>query len=41
MSKRKAVPVYLDDAEKEKLQKIADSWGVSLSGAIKRLIREA
>ncbi|QSJ19653.1 ribbon-helix-helix protein, CopG family [Nostoc sp. UHCC 0702] len=38
--KKKSLPVYLDDFEKEKLKKIADNWGVSLSSAIKRLIRE-
>jgi hypothetical protein len=37
---KKALPVYLDDVEREKLNKIAASWGVSLSSAIKRLIRE-
>jgi hypothetical protein len=41
MSKKKPLPVYLDDIEREKLEKLADSWGVSLSNAIKRLIREA
>lgn len=40
MSKKKALPVYLDDLEKQKLQKLANEWGISLSGAVKRLIRE-
>jgi hypothetical protein len=39
-TKKKPVPVYLDELEREKLDKIAQSWGVSLSAAIKRLIRE-
>lgn len=39
--KKKAVPVYLSDYEKEKLTEIAEKWGVSLSSAIVRLIREA
>lgn len=38
---KKSLPVDLDDAEKEKLLKLATKWGVSLSAAIKKLIREA
>ncbi|WP_066379832.1 MULTISPECIES: ribbon-helix-helix protein, CopG family [unclassified Anabaena] len=38
--KKKSLPVYLDEVEKEKLEKIAANWGVSLSSAVKRLIRE-
>ncbi|MBR8838030.1 MAG: ribbon-helix-helix protein, CopG family [Stigonema ocellatum SAG 48.90 = DSM 106950] len=38
---KKSLPVDLDDVEKEKLRQIAIKWGVSLSAAIKRLIREA
>lgn len=38
---RKSLPVDLDDAERERLRQIATKWGVSLSAAIKKLIREA
>ena len=41
MKKKQALPVYLDEVEKEKIKKIAKLWGVSMSSAIKRLIREA
>ncbi len=37
---KKSLPVYLDEFERQKLEKIAASWGVSLSAAVKRLIRE-
>lgn len=40
MVKKKALPVYLDEKERQKLDEIAKQWGVSLSTAIKRLIRE-
>ena len=39
-TKKHPVPAYLDDYEFERLVKIAAKWGCSLSGAIKRLIRE-
>jgi len=38
--RKKPLPVYLDDVERKKLEEIAATWGVSLSAAIKRLIRE-
>jgi hypothetical protein len=38
--KRTSLPVYLDSFEREKLEKIAEYWGTSLSTTIKRLIRE-
>ncbi|MDZ8035164.1 MAG: ribbon-helix-helix protein, CopG family [Nostoc sp. DedSLP04] len=38
--KSTALPVYLDSFEREKLEKIAEYWGTSLSTTIKRLIRE-
>jgi hypothetical protein len=37
---RKPLPVYLDDVEKKILSDLAQDWGVSLSAAVKRLIRE-
>jgi hypothetical protein len=40
-AERKSMPVDLDDAEREKLRKIATNWGLSLSAAIKKLIRDA
>jgi hypothetical protein len=39
-TKKHPVPAYLDDVEFKKLQEIAESWGCSLSAAIKRLIRD-
>lgn len=38
--KKTSLPIYLDDFERQKLERIASSWGVSLSAAVKRLIRE-
>jgi hypothetical protein len=38
--KKKALPIYLDDLERQILEKLSDEWGVSLSAAVKRLIRE-
>jgi macrodomain Ter protein organizer (MatP/YcbG family) len=38
---RKSLPVDLEDADREKLHKLASKWGVSLSAAIKKMIREA
>jgi hypothetical protein len=37
---KKHQAAYLDEVETEKLSRIAEYWGTSLSGAIKRLIRE-
>ncbi|KAF3889329.1 MULTISPECIES: histone H1 [Nostocales] len=41
VKENKSLPVDLDDTEKEKLRQIAMKWGVSLSAAIKKLIKEA
>jgi hypothetical protein len=38
--KKKALLVQLDDIDRKKLEALASKWGVSLSGAIRRLIRE-
>jgi hypothetical protein len=38
--KKKALPVQLDDIEREKIERLAEVWGLSLSGVIRRLIRE-
>ncbi len=38
--KKHPIPAYLDEVEFEMLTKIASAWGLSLSGTIKRLIRE-
>ncbi len=38
---RKSLPVDLDNAEREKLRQIATKWGLSLSAAIKKLIKDA
>jgi hypothetical protein len=40
MSRKKGSMVYLSEQDKEKLEKIAQNWGVSQSSAIQRLIRE-
>jgi hypothetical protein len=39
-TKKHPVPAYLDEMEFERLTKIANGWGCSLSAALKRLIRE-
>ncbi|MCY7334218.1 MAG: ribbon-helix-helix protein, CopG family [Pseudanabaena sp. CAN_BIN31] len=38
--KKHPIPAYLDEVEFEMLTKIASAWGLSLSGTIKRLIRD-
>ncbi len=38
--KKKALPVQLDDIEREKIERLAVVWGLSLAGVIRRLIRE-
>lgn len=38
--KKKALPVQLDDIERQKIEALASKWGISLSGVIRRLIRE-
>jgi len=40
MSKKKPILAYLDEVERDRLERIAAQWGCSLSAAIKRLIRE-
>jgi len=37
---KKALPVQLDEVERKKLEALASKWGLSLSGAMRRLIRE-
>ena len=34
------MPLRLSDAEREKLERIATAWGLSLTATIRRLIRE-
>ncbi|MBW4689973.1 MAG: ribbon-helix-helix protein, CopG family [Komarekiella atlantica HA4396-MV6] len=38
--KKSSLPIYLDEFERQKLEQIAEYWGISLSSAVKRLIRE-
>lgn len=38
--KKKALPIQLDETEREKIEALAAEWGISLSGVIRRLIRE-
>ncbi|KHG39908.1 hypothetical protein OA07_01515 [Aphanizomenon flos-aquae 2012/KM1/D3] len=38
--KKKPLAVYLDETERKKLEDIAQGWGMSLSSALKRLVRE-
>jgi hypothetical protein len=38
--KKKPLPVQLDEVERQKIEVVAKVWGASLSGAIRRLIRE-
>ena len=37
----KPLPVYLDDVEREIVEKRSKQWGCTLSSAIKRMIRES
>lgn len=37
---KKPLPVYLDETEREKVELYSERWGVSLSAAIKRMVRE-
>lgn len=39
--KKNAIPVYLSDSTKLKLEVLADAWGTTLSSAVERLVREA
>lgn len=39
MKRRKPMPVYLDDSDRQKLDRLAGAWGVSLSSAVQRLVR--
>lgn len=39
--RKKPLPVLLDDKEREILEALAEEWGLSLAGAIRRLIRES
>jgi len=38
---KKPLQIQLDDIEREKLESLASRWGLSLAGAIRRLIRES
>ncbi len=38
--RKKALPIQLDETEREKIEALAAEWGISLSGVIRRLIRE-
>jgi hypothetical protein len=37
---KKTLPIQLDDVEREKIERLAVLWGLSLAGTIRRLIRE-
>jgi hypothetical protein len=37
---KKTLPIQLDDIEREKIERLAALWGLSLAGTIRRLIRE-
>jgi hypothetical protein len=39
--KKKALPIQLDDVEREILEALASKWGLSLAGSVRRLIRES
>jgi hypothetical protein len=41
LGKTHPVTVRLDDYERQRLEEIAAAWGVTLSVALRRLIREA
>lgn len=37
---KKTLPIQLDDIEREKIERLATVWGLSLAGTIRRLIRD-
>lgn len=37
---KKTLPIQLDDIERDKIERLAVVWGLSLAGTIRRLIRE-
>jgi hypothetical protein len=39
-TKKSTVHAYLDEIELKKLNILAEKWGISYSGTIRRLIRE-
>ena len=39
--KNNRVQISLSDYERKRLERLASNWGVSLAGAVRRLIREA
>lgn len=39
-TKKKPLPIYLDTEVREKIEVLAKQWGVSLSSAVNRVIRE-
>ncbi len=38
--KKKSLPIQLDEVERQKLEALASKWGMSMSGVVRRLIRE-
>lgn len=38
--KKKSLPAQFDEVERQKLEQLADKWGISLSGTIRRIVRE-
>jgi hypothetical protein len=38
--KKKPLPAQFDEVERQKLERLAAQWGISLSGTIRRIVRE-
>jgi hypothetical protein len=38
--KKKSLPAQFDEVERQKIEQLAVKWGISLSGAIRRIVRE-
>lgn len=38
--KKKSLPAQFDEVERQKLEQLAVKWGISLSGTIRRIVRE-
>jgi hypothetical protein len=38
--KKKSLPAQFDEVERQKIEQLAAKWGISLSGAIRRIVRE-
>jgi hypothetical protein len=38
--KKKSLPAQFDEVERQKIEQLSEKWGISLSGTIRRIVRE-